>query len=104
MLKNLEAIHIVSVENIVYVKSDNNYSEFYINDNRKIITSKPLKHYDTQLQPYAFFRTNQSFLVNLNFAKTFHKKDHMLELSSSECIPVSMNKVNALLNHLNSIS
>ena len=104
VLKNLEAVHIVNIENIIYIKSDNNYSEFYINDERKIIVSKPLKFYDDQLQSYSFFRTNQSYLVNLNFAKTFHKKDSTLELSNASQIPVSNTKINALIHYLGTIS
>jgi two-component system LytT family response regulator len=104
VLKNLEDIHIVSIENIIYLKSDNNYTEFYINDGRKIVMSKPLKSYDEQLQGYYFFRTHQSFLVNLNFAKIFHKKDFTLELSTSRQIPVSHNKAASLIHYLSKIS
>lgn len=104
VLKNIEAVHIVSIEAIIYVKSDNNYSEFHIQDGRKIVISKPLKFYDDQLRSYTFFRTHQSFLVNLNFAKTFHKKDSVLELSNHLQLPVSINKAAALIHYLGQIS
>ena len=100
VLKNIEAVHIVSIDAIIYIKSDNNYSEFYINDGRKIVVSKPLKFYNDQLRSYSFFRTHQSHLVNLNFAKTFHKKDSMLELSNQIQLPVSINKTAALIHNL----
>jgi two-component system LytT family response regulator len=104
VLKNLEEVHIVSIDNIIYIKSDNNYSEFYCNDGRKIVMSKPLKLYDNQLQGYSFFRTHQSYLVNLNFAKIFHKKDSVLELINAQQIPVSHQKANALIHYLSTIS
>lgn len=104
VLKNIEAVHIVSIEAIIYVKSDNNYSEFHIEDGRKIVISKPLKFYDDQLRSYTFFRTHQSFLVNLNFAKTFHKKDSVLELSNHLHLPVSINKAAALIHYLGQMS
>ncbi len=103
VLKNLEAIHIVSIEDIMYLKSDNNYTEFFVNDGRKIVMSKPLKQYDDQLQNHKFFRTHQSYLVNLNFAKVFHKKDSVLELKSKTHIPVSQNKATALIHYLGAI-
>ncbi len=102
VLKNIEAVHIVSVDAIIYVKSDNNYSEFYINDDRKIVVSKPLKFYNDQLQSYSFFRTHQSYLANLTYAKTFHKRDSVLELSNGKQLPVSSNKTSALLHNLSS--
>ncbi|WP_299332969.1 LytTR family DNA-binding domain-containing protein [uncultured Psychroserpens sp.] len=104
VLKNVEAVHIVSIDAIIYIKSDNNYSELYIDDGRKIVISKPLKFYDEQLRSYSFFRTHQSYLVNLDFAKTFHKKDSVLELTDGRQLPVSNNKYSALIHYLSQIT
>jgi len=104
VLKNLEAIHIVDIENILYVKADNNYSQFFINDGRKVLVSKPLKLYDEQLRDFTFFRSHQSYLVNLQYAKTFHKQDSTLELTSGEHIAVAGAKVGALLHNINKLS
>ena len=104
VLKNLEAIHIVEIENILYIKSDNNYSEFFINDGRKILVSKSLKIYDEQLKGLSFFRSHQSYLVNLQYAKTFHKQDSMLELTSGEHIAVSGAKVAGLMHNIAKLS
>jgi two-component system LytT family response regulator len=104
VLKNLESIHIVEITDILFVKSDNNYSEFHITDGRKILVSKSLKVYDEQLRGFSFFRSHQSYLVNLEFAKTFHKQDSTLELLSGEHIAVSGAKVNALLHNLSELS
>lgn len=104
VLKNLEAVHIVPIEDILYVKSDNNYSEFHTTDGRKVVVSKSLKFYDEQLRSYSFFRSHQSYLVNLQFAKTFHKSDSVLELKSGEHIAVAGVKVQALLHKLAQLS
>lgn len=103
VLKNLEAIHIVETDDILYVKSDNNYSEFFVNDGRKLVVSKALKMYDEQLRHLSFFRSHQSYLINLQYAKTFHKQDSMLELVTGEHVPVSGTKVGALLNKISSL-
>jgi two-component system LytT family response regulator len=104
VLKNLESIHIVDISDIRYIKSDSNYSEFHIDDGRKILISKSLKLYDEQLRGFSFFRSHQSYLVNLQFAKTFHKQDSVLELVSGDHIAVSGAKVNALLHNLSELS
>lgn len=104
VLKNLESIHIVDIADIRFIKSDSNYSEFHINDGRKILVSKSLKLYDEQLRGFSFFRSHQSYLVNLQFAKTFHKQDSVLELYSGDHIAVSGAKVNALLHNLSELS
>ena len=103
VLKNLEAIHIVETDDILYVKSDNNYSEFFVNDGRKLVVSKALKLYDEQLRHLSFFRSHQSYLINLQYAKTFHKQDSMLELVTGEQVPVSGTKVGALLHKIDSL-
>ncbi|HIB47411.1 MAG TPA: response regulator transcription factor [Flavobacteriaceae bacterium] len=100
VLKNVEAVHIVPVAEILYLKSDNNYTEFHTVDARKIVVSKPLKQYHEQLKNYSFFRSHQSYLVNLNFAKTFHKTDSMLALTTGQQIPVAGSKSQALLHKL----
>jgi two-component system LytT family response regulator len=104
VLKNLEAIHIVEIDNILYIKSDNNYSTFYINDQRRIVVSKPLKFFDEQLSGQSFFRSHQSYLVNLYYAKTFHKQDSTLELTTGDQIAVSGTKANALLHKIDTLS
>ncbi len=100
VLKNLEEVHIVPVSEILFVKSDNNYSEFHTTDRRKIVVSKSLKFYEEQLKGYSFFRSHQSYLVNLNFAKTFHKTDSVLELTNGEQIAVAGSKTQVLLHKL----
>ena len=103
VLKNLEAVHIVPIDAILYLKSDNNYTEVHTQDKRTIVVSKPLKFYDDQLKPYSFFRSHQSYLVNLNFAKTFHKTDSVLELTTGQHVAVSGTKSQALLHKLGQI-
>jgi two-component system LytT family response regulator len=103
VLKNMEAVHIVSIDDILFLKSDNNYTEVHTSDQRLIVVSKTLKHYDDQLKGYSFFRSHQSYLVNLNYAKTFHKTDSVLELTTGQHVAVSGTKAQALLHKLGQI-
>lgn len=100
VLKNVEAVHVVPVKGIEFLKSDNNYTEVHIDDGRKIVVAKPLKHYEKQLLQQGFFRTHQSYLVNLTQAQTFHKKDSTLELQSGAQVAVSGSRSSALIEQL----
>ncbi|PQB05443.1 LytR/AlgR family response regulator transcription factor [Aureitalea marina] len=102
VLKNLEAVHIVKTEDILFLKSDNNYTEFYINDGRKIIVSRALRSFEKDLPKSDFFRTHQSYLVNLDHAKLFHKKDSVLELVNGAQVTVSGRKSQLLVERLSS--
>lgn len=100
VIKNVDAVHIIPIENIEYLKSDNNYTEVFIDDGRKIVVAKPLKYYEKQLVQQGFFRTHQSYLANLPHAKTFHRKDSTLELNSGNHIAVSGSRAAGLIDRL----
>jgi two-component system LytT family response regulator len=75
VLKTLESIHIVDIENIVRCEADKNYTSFYLADGKRIIVSKTLKDYDILLSGHNFFRAQQSHLINVNFIDRYDKHD-----------------------------
>lgn len=100
VVKTVGTIQVIKVSEIKYIKSDNNYSEIHTLDNQKIVASKPLKFYDEYLRDYGFFRSHQSYLVNVNLIRTVHKKDSVIELQTNEEIPLSGTKLGALVHKL----
>ena len=99
ILKTSESIYIVDVDNVVYCKSDNNYTEFYLSDGKKILVSNTLKHYETTLNKNIFVRTHQSYLVNTQHIITYKKRDGgYLVLSNNHQIPVSASKKQLVFN------
>ncbi len=75
VLKTLESIHIVDIENIIRCEADKNYTSFYLVDGKRILVSKTLKDYDTMLSGHNFFRVQQSHLINVNFIERYDKQD-----------------------------
>jgi len=45
----------------------------YLQDNKKILASKPLGDFENQLSTHRFFRIHHSFLINLNRVKEFQR-------------------------------
>lgn len=101
VLKNLDAVHIVDLDDIIYINSDNNYSNFNLKDGRKILISKTLKSFDERLQKQNFFRVHQSYIVNLKYAQSFDKKNDMIALIDDISLPVAQRKRSALIDFLN---
>jgi two-component system, LytTR family, response regulator len=64
---------LVSAEDIVFCKADNNYTEICLSDKRKVLISKTLKYYEGRLSSQNFCRIHQSFLVNMSFVKSIEK-------------------------------
>lgn len=75
VLKTLESIHVVEIENIIRCEADKNYTSFFLANGKKIIVSKTLKDFDTMLSGYNFFRVQQSHLININYIDRYDKHD-----------------------------
>lgn len=93
----------VNSEDILYCKSDGNYTEIYFKNNTKEVLSKKLKTVEEIINNHTFFRVHNSYLVNIGCIKEFIKSDgQYLILESGDSIPVSRSKKEALLQLLNS--
>ena len=75
ILKTLESLFIVDIENIVRCESDKNYTFFFFTEGKKILVSKTLKEYDMLLSGLSFFRVQQSHLINMNYVDRYDKHD-----------------------------
>ena len=100
VLKNLDAVHVVDLKEIIYIKSDNNYSTFFLSDNRKVVVSQTLKSFDEKLNGHHFFRCHQSYLINLNCIRSIDKKNDTLTLNDEIVLPVAQSKKKVLIDFL----
>ncbi len=103
-LHSLEKITVVAIKDIVRCMSDNNNTQFYLKNGKKIFVTKTLKYFADMLKDSGFMRTHQSHLVNLNFVKEFIKSDGgYLILNDNSNVPVSVRKRAEVLEELKSI-
>ena len=99
-----DGIRFVNISQIVRCKSDNNYTEIYLADGEKIISSKTLKDYCMMLEDQGFFRIHQSHLVRLSYIKKILKRDGVqVELENGDILDVSRRKKEALSQKLLSL-
>jgi len=92
----------VNSKDILYCKSDGNYSEIFFINHKKQMISKKLKDLEELINDPNFFRVHNSYLINLNYVSEFIKSDgQYLVLENGTTIPVSRSKKSALLNLLN---
>jgi two-component system LytT family response regulator len=92
-LNTLDKIIVVGLNEIIRCKSDNNYTEFYFENGRKLLVTKTLKYYADILKEYHFLRVHQSHLVNTQYIKEYIKSDGgYLILKDNSNIPVSVRK------------
>jgi len=101
VLRTTDALHVVNINDILYCRSDNSYTSFYLNSGNEIIISKGLKDYIEMLKDYSFFRPHQSYLVNLNYVAKVDKADGgFVVMKSGKQIPVSSRQKKKLINLL----
>jgi two-component system LytT family response regulator len=93
----------VNIDDIVYCKSEGNYTTVYLKNNEEYLLAKLLKDVEKLINSKHFVRTHQSYLVNINFIKEYIKRDgYYLLLENKVSIPVSKSNRTFLLQLLES--
>ena len=88
-----DGIEIVNIQDIVYCKSDSNYTTLFFSNNQKLIASKTLKYFTETLSKSQFLRIHKSYLINIDHIKKYFKKEGGEVLMTNEDIlPVSRTK------------
>ena len=105
ILKTFDNIHLVKISDIIFCQSDDNYTNFHLLDNSKILVSNTLKEYDEMLSEFGFFRIHQSYLINLGHIIRFEKSEGgNIILANDHRVPVASRKREQLLEMLHRIS
>lgn len=87
-------------DDIIYCESDGNYCSIFLENKEKIFISQKLKFMEEKLNDFFFFRIHNSYLINLNKVKEFHKSDEFVVLTNHVKLPVSRNKKTIFLDKL----
>ena len=74
-LPTLEGYQLEKVADIMYCEADENYSKIHTIHKNTILVTRTLKAMEELLQGDVFFRIHKSYLVNLNYIKSYSKID-----------------------------
>lgn len=101
VLSTVNKVHVLTVEDLVRCEAMENYTQFSLNNNTRIVVAKTLKEYEELLTEYYFMRVHKSHLVNLNHVINFIKGDGgYLTMSDGKQVPVSDRKKDELFARL----
>ncbi|RZS93508.1 LytR/AlgR family response regulator transcription factor [Aquimarina brevivitae] len=79
----------VDVDEILYLKADNNTTDFIMSDGSKVEAFKTLKHFQNLL-PDHFVRIHNSYIINTNYVSRIHFGKAKCEIKNSTAmIPFS---------------
>lgn len=65
-LSTAEGYEFVEIGQIVYCEASGSYTLFHLKTGKTILVSKNLKEYENILKQFNFFRSHQSFLINIS--------------------------------------
>lgn len=103
-LSTSEGIHLFEINDIIRCESEDNYTKFYIKNSKPILISKTLKEYEELLVEHGFERIHQSHLINLQYLKSYIKKDGgYVVMADGNHLPISQRKKERLQELLKTI-
>ena len=102
MISGMDRIDFIHPDEVVYLKSTGRYTEFYLKDKkRKITSSKPIGEYENILDQDVFYRIHNSFLINLAQLININKRaGNYCEMSNGDSLPLSRRRNEGLMGYM----
>ena len=96
-----DGMEYLNPKEIIRIDADGSYSRFYLTGERKILVSRNLKEFQDLLGDRYFFRSHNSYLINLKYVKKYVRKDGgYIEMQDGSQAPVSRNRKDLFLIHM----
>lgn len=94
----------LSLETIVWIEGDGNYSWIHFSARPKLLATQTLKWFANQLP--SFIRVHKSSLVNLSHVKAFHRinsGEAKIILSNETALLVSRRRIQSIVDFLKKV-
>jgi two-component system, LytTR family, response regulator len=99
VVPNTDGFSVLLLDEILYIQSLRNYSEFHLTNGSRVLTSKTLINYETLLADQGFFRIHHSYLINLTHLKAFVRSEGgAVKMINGDLLPVSRQKKSELMD------
>ena len=98
---NRDGIDLIPIHDIIYCKANSSYTEILLLDGSKKLVSRVLKDIGFQLDSFNFLRVHQSFLINMEHLKSYHRSEGgYVEMINGDDITVSRSRKQELHSRL----
>ena len=99
ILKTSDTVYAIYEDDILYCRSEGNYTTFYTQQMEKIVVSKSIKKIEEILSEDVFIRCHQSYIVNKKHVLKYNKKG-VLIVHLDFKVPVSGRRKDYALNKI----
>lgn len=100
IINSSDKIELLPIDQILYLKSESNYTHIYLKDGSHRLVSKCMKHIQSQLPEYNYFKIHQSYIIDLKSLSAYHYKEGSIELISGIMLPVSKSHKKQLIEKI----
>jgi len=99
VLPQMDGFEVVLLKNVIKAEASDNYTIFFMEDGKKYVVSKTLKHFENLLSEYNFLRIHKSWLINVQHITKYKKgKGGEVHLVDGSSVPVSSTYKRSLLD------
>jgi two-component system, LytTR family, response regulator len=99
-----DKILFINVNEILYCEAQGSYTDLHMEGGKKIVSSKSLGEFESQLMSRNFFRIHHSLLINLNKVKEFQRLDGgYVVMENNKKLEVSQRRRKDFLETINGI-
>ncbi len=99
-LPTSDGLSFIDIAEILYCKSDNSYTNFFLKDGKKVLVCRGLKETMKTLDGHNFFRIHQSYLVNIKFIKKYQRHTSSIHIINGEELPLAVRKKEEFLQFI----
>ena len=101
LLKALESIKLVKLNEVIYLEASGPYTDVYQTNGDKITVTKHLKDFENKLENTGFYRIHNSFIINTLKINGITKKDgYTVEMQNEKTLVISSRRKDDFMNFL----
>lgn len=89
----IDGVVFVAISDIVKAEASGSYSIIYLNNGKKITSTKTLKDIESMLPETSFLRVHNSWMVHIKYLKKYYRgKNSYMEMEDGSTVQVSQRK------------
>ncbi len=86
-IKSYSDYKVVPLQDIIYLKADNNTTDIQLYDGKTVNAFKTLKYFENTL-PFYFLRIHKSYIVNINYVSRIYFSKSKCYVNYNESVPL----------------
>lgn len=89
LIINQKTLKKVLLQNVVLLKSNVNYTTFYLQHGKEKVVAHTLKFFENYLETRGFLRVHRSFMINPNFVKEYNHEQEFITMINGHKATIS---------------